>query len=192
MLNVGLYLPKKKADKLGLTRSPQAEFLGLCNRRGPESPIIRAPTGAVRRIDSTATVSTSMPYFCSCSLSFVLAMSKAVEPIAAWGGRRQQQCFLTVHSQKDIYFFTNISVCVLLIEMLTWDESNCWCVLQKQDTPYIQSNISVLTNLHCGFGHPRQSYEHFLLHVKARTHHTHKGEQDSNQEGNEQGCYTQT
>lgn len=82
-LNVVFYLPRKKADKLCLTGSPQAEFFGLCNMRGPESPITRAPTGAVRRMESTATVSTSMPYFCSVLSSFVLAMSNAVEPIAA-------------------------------------------------------------------------------------------------------------
>lgn len=78
------YLPKKKADKFGLTRSPQDEFFGFCNRHGPHRPIIRAPTGAVRRMESTATVSTSMPYFCICSSCLVLAMSNAVEPIAAW------------------------------------------------------------------------------------------------------------
>lgn len=46
--------------------------------------------------------------------------------------------------------------------------------------------------LHCGFGHPCQGYEHFLLHVKARTQHTHIGKQDSYQQGNEQGSDTQT
>lgn len=46
--------------------------------------------------------------------------------------------------------------------------------------------------LYCGFGHPCQGYEHFLLHVKARTQHTHIGKQDSYQQGNEQGGDTQT
>lgn len=83
LMNVGLYLPKKKADTLGLTRSPQAEFFGFCSRRGPVSPMIRAPTGAVSRMPSTATVSTSMPYFFNSLSSFNRAMSKAVEPMAA-------------------------------------------------------------------------------------------------------------
>lgn len=104
LFKVGFYLPKKKADKVGLTRSPQADF-GFWSRRGPASPMIRAPTGAVRRMASTATVSTSMPYFCSCLSSFVRAMSKAVEPIAAW--RRQEHwCFLYTHSQMTFTITT--------------------------------------------------------------------------------------
>lgn len=90
---------------MGLTRSPQAEFFGFWSRRGPASPMKRAPTGAVRRMASTATVSTSMPYFCSCLSSFVRAMSKAVEPIAAW--RRQVHwCFLYAHSQMTFTITT--------------------------------------------------------------------------------------
>lgn len=47
------------------------------------------------------------------------------------------------------------------------------------------------TYLHCGFGHPRKGYEHFLSHVKARTQHTDKGEEDSDQQGDEQRGDTQ-
>lgn len=79
-----LYLPKRKADKVGLTRSPLAELFGFWRRRGPASPMMSAPTGAVRRMASTATVSTSMPYFCSVRSFLFRAMSKAVEPMAAW------------------------------------------------------------------------------------------------------------
>lgn len=82
-LNIRLYVPKKNVDKLGLTRSPLVEVFGFCSRRGPQSPIMRAPIGAVRTMASTATVSTSMPYFWRSWSPFVLAMSKAVEPIAA-------------------------------------------------------------------------------------------------------------
>lgn len=53
------------------------------------------------------------------------------------------------------------------------------------------TNISALTYLHGGFGHPRQGYEHFLLRVKAGTQHTDKSEQDSNHQGDEQRGYTQ-
>lgn len=63
LLSVGLYIPKKKDDKLCVTGSPQAALFGFCSSRGPERPITRAPIGAVIRMDSTATVSTSMPYF---------------------------------------------------------------------------------------------------------------------------------
>lgn len=79
-----LYMPNKTADKVGLTRSPLTELFGLWRSRGPASPMMSAPTGAVRRMASTATVSTSMPYFCSCRSFLFRAMSKAVEPIAAW------------------------------------------------------------------------------------------------------------
>lgn len=48
----------------------------------------RAPMGAVSRMESTATVSTSMPYFSSSVSSLVRAMSSAVEPMAAWGEKR--------------------------------------------------------------------------------------------------------
>lgn len=82
-MRVRPYVPRKKADRVGLTRSPQAEFFGFWSSRGPASPMIRAPTGAVRRMASTAMVSTSMPYFFSVSSSRVTAMSRAVEPIAA-------------------------------------------------------------------------------------------------------------
>lgn len=99
------YLPNKKVDKLGLTRSPRTEFLGFCSKRGPESPIIRAPTGAVKRMASTATLSTFMPYFCSCTSFLALAISKAVEPIAACLGKETKNCspfkVLNEHSQKD-------------------------------------------------------------------------------------------
>lgn len=86
---VRLYIPRKKADKVGLTRSPQAEFFGFWSSRGPASPMTRAPTGAVRRMASTAIVSTSMPYFFSTSSSRVMAMSRAVEPIAACRKRKE-------------------------------------------------------------------------------------------------------
>lgn len=54
------------------------------------------------------------------------------------------------------------------------------------------ADILALTYLHCRFGHPCQGYEDFLLHVKARTKHTDKGEEQSNQQSNEQRRYTQT
>ena len=71
-------------ESMHVCSSPQEEFLGFWSSSGPLRPMIRAPMGAVRRIESTATVSTSMPYFCSCWSSLVRAMSRAVEPIAAW------------------------------------------------------------------------------------------------------------
>lgn len=121
------YIPKKKDDKVGFTRSPQAELFGFWRRRGPVSPMIRAPTGAVRRMDRTATVSTSMPYFCSCLSSFVLAMSKAVEPIAAWWRQGHTRVSRLFSLRNDIY-------------------QKHLHTLKKNNT---------LTYLHCGFGHPR-------------------------------------
>lgn len=110
VVRVRLYIPRKKADKVGLTRSPPAEFFGFWSSRGPASPMMRAPTGAVRRMASTAIVSTSMPYFFSVSSSRLTAMSRAVEPIAACrttgelrrctsspGGRREASTHTYLH-----------------------------------------------------------------------------------------------
>lgn len=136
LLNAELYLPKKKADKVGLTRSPQAEFFGFWSRRGPVSPMIRAPTGAVRRMASTATVSTSMPYFCSCLSSFVLAMSKAVEPMAAWW-RQEHWC----HSQMTFTSTTRGKLKEIEKNILV--PALFMCMLQKKQ--YLQIPITKMT-----------------------------------------------
>lgn len=52
-------------------------------RRGPASPIPSAPIGAVVRMANTANVSTSNPNFTKVSSPSSLAMSNALEPIAA-------------------------------------------------------------------------------------------------------------
>ena len=64
----------------------------------------------------------------------------------------------------------------------------------EKHAPYLQTDlfiadtycIKILTYLHCCFGHPCEGYEHFFLQVETRTQHTHKGEQHSNQQSNEQ------
>lgn len=69
------------------TSAPSSSSLlvvwAFCKSLGPAKPITRAPIGAVIKIAKKATVSTSIPYFSSCSSWWLLAVSRAREPIAA-------------------------------------------------------------------------------------------------------------
>ena len=102
--------------------SPHSGFCGLCSKRGPHRPMSRAPIGAVKRMDSTATVSTFIPYCCICSFCLQCAMSRVVEPIAACRERQfQLMMYYNGYSglrnnfqtlkKNSFFFFLNIDPC---------------------------------------------------------------------------------
>ena len=114
----------------------------LSRNLGPERDIPMAPSGAVIRIASTASVSIWMPYSTAGPLgSISRALFKGIDPIAAWNYEKEnKQVSVTVDKLRTAtHYKTNERMIQILNLILT-------CTVAFGNQEMVQNNFSLVVN----------------------------------------------